>query len=103
MCTSYRHAGARQPLSPGQYTTQPCITDQVSKGHHVEVGCHRLSSGDKGNAIWFCHTYLMQRNLRTAHLHGANSWQAKVLKRRICWHGREMHDQDNKMTTIVML
>ena len=43
--------GARQPLSPGQYTTQPCITDQVSKGHHVEVGCHRLSSGD-GDSGW---------------------------------------------------
>jgi len=38
--------GARQPLSPGQSTMQPCITDQVSKGHHVEVGCHRLFSGD---------------------------------------------------------
>ena len=37
--------GVRQPLSPGQHPVQSCITDQVSKGHHVEVGCHRLSSG----------------------------------------------------------
>ena len=36
--------GARQPLSPGQL--RRCAnSDQVSKGHHVEVGCHRLSSG----------------------------------------------------------
>ena len=28
----------------------------------------------------------MQRNLRTAHLHGANSWQAKVLKRPATFH-----------------
>ena len=30
---------------------QSCITDQVSKGHHVEVGCHRLSSGHGGGKV----------------------------------------------------